>query len=186
VRIAELAGGLIVGVCGLRGVADVNAALKLAREAELNFGVTVQLFDALLVATWEHVYFSVLNAVKATKAGKSIARSLGMEVLVRLSGQRQVSVALEMFGLKSGCRMFGLVVVGKEESEVRGVARFLAEKLGLEEDDTVFSLNREKAELIKKAFNIIDKELSATQAGGEFEALAKCCIERGALLMLES
>lgn len=185
-RIAELAGGLIVGICGLRGVVDVDAALKLAREAELNFGVTVQLFDALLVATWEHVYFSVLNAVKATKAGKSIARSLGMEILVRLSGQRQISVALEMFGLKSGCRMFGLVAIGKGEGEVRGATRFLAEKLGLEEDDTILDLNREKAELIKKAFNINDEELRATQAKGEFEALAKCCVERGALLMLES
>jgi len=186
VKVVELSDGLVVGICGLRGPVDVDVALKLSREVELSFGVAVQFFDASLVATWEHVYFSVLNAVKAIEAGKSIAKSIGVEILVRLSGQRQISVALEMFGLKGGCRMLGLAVVGRERNMVEKVIHYVVEKLGLEDDDAALDVDRGKAEQIMKAFNIKDEELSAIQAEGESEALAKCCIERCALLALES
>lgn len=185
-RVAELTGELTACICGLRGEVNVDAALQLTKEVESRFGVTVQFFDASLVATWEHVFFSALNAVKAVEAGRSIARNLGIEVLVRLSGQRQISVALEMFGLKSGCKELGVVVIGKNAGTVEDVARYVVERSGLEEDDSVLELNHEKAEQIKKAFNIEDRELEAVQAEGEFEALVKCCIERCALLTLES
>ncbi|MBS7288412.1 MAG: hypothetical protein KIH01_06620 [Candidatus Freyarchaeota archaeon] len=185
-RVVELAGGLAACICGLRGAVNVDAALQLTREAESRFGVTVQFFDASLVATWEHVFFSALNAVKAIEAGRSIARSLGIEVLVRLSGQRQISVALEMFGLKSGCKGLGVVAIGRSAGAVENAARYVVERLGVEEDNSVLELNHDKAEQIKKAFNIEDTELEAVQAEEEFEAIVKCCIERCALLTLES
>ncbi|MEM4447551.1 MAG: KEOPS complex subunit Cgi121 [Candidatus Jordarchaeales archaeon] len=185
-KVVELNGDRVACICGLRGLVGIEEALHLTREAEAKFGVVVQIFDASLVATWEHVFFSTLNAVKASDAGRRIARSLGMEILVRLSGQRQINVALEMFGVKEGCERLGLVAVGAKGGRVEEAARYVIEALGALEDDGVLELDGEKAERIKKAFGIESVELESVQARDEFEALVKCCIERGALLTLES
>ncbi|MHA1608370.1 MAG: KEOPS complex subunit Cgi121 [Candidatus Freyarchaeota archaeon] len=188
---AGLMDKLKAGICGVRvaGV-DVDGALGAARQVEESLGVAVQLFDASLVATWEHVFFSALNAVKAFNSGRGIARTIGMEFLVRMSGQRQISVALEMFGLKPGIRELGVLVVGEDESHVKSAIQRLVGCLKGVMDEGVLELNLKKAERIKKVFNVKDEELAAVGTSKKenflFEALAKCCIERSAVMFLES
>lgn len=185
-KIFELEDGLVIGVCGLKGFVDVNYVLQISKNVESQFRVTAQFFDASLIASWEHVVFSAFNAIKAFEAGRNIAKNLGMEVLVRLSGQRQISVALKLMGLKEECKELGIVIIGESRERVEEAIHHAVEKLGLMEDDSTLELNSEKAERIREVFGIGSEELESVPAKNYFEALVKCCVERSALLMLES
>jgi len=191
VILASLVDELKIGICGIKAVCiDVDEALSTARRVETSLEVTVQLFDASLVATWEHVFFSALNAVKAFNDGRKIARTLGMECLLHMSGQRQINIALKMFGLKPKIRELGALIISKSEKRIKSAIQELVNRLGGVMEDSVLELNLEKAERVKEAFKVGDEELAAVKTSKRenslFEALVKCCIERSAIMLLES
>jgi len=47
--------------------------------------VEVQLFDASLVTTWEHLYFAALDSLTAFRNRENISRSLAMETMLYAS-----------------------------------------------------------------------------------------------------
>lgn len=49
----------------------------------------VQIFDAQLIATWQHLYFAVLNALTAFRNKDSISKKLAIEIMLYASAQNQ-------------------------------------------------------------------------------------------------
>jgi hypothetical protein len=73
--------GKYVAIAGFKGVkiADVEGFLETVK-GHLAKNMEAQFFDAELVATWQHLYFAVLNALNAFKNGLNISKSLAVEM----------------------------------------------------------------------------------------------------------
>lgn len=143
----------------------------------------VQFLDANLVAGWEHLYFSTLNALRAFDTGLNISKSSTIEVLLYASGQHQIRRAFEMLGVKSGASDIALLIISKTETDAEEALKTVSNLLKGNICDEVLELTEKKAEAIKGLFNISNLEVeAATRAEDPKRSLINLVIERVALL----
>ena len=96
-------------------VSDVSKTLERINAAADACGSTVVVIDAGRCAGRAHIESAVLHAKRSFAAGENVARSLAMEILVYVSGQRQCSLAAK-FGLHSGKNeVFAVILDGDEK-----------------------------------------------------------------------
>jgi KEOPS complex subunit Cgi121 len=178
-------GGKYVEFAGFKDVRfdDAEELLKAFRK-EKQKGVTIQFFDGKFVATWEHLYFAVLNALTAFRTGRNISKNLAMEVMLYASAQRQIRKAIQLIGVKHGCcGNLAAVIVGDNDLAVGAELTRISKCLNNVPNDDVLSLSGDKAENIRQAFGVSSKELEAVMGkDDEKQALVNIVIERMALL----
>jgi len=172
-----------VEISGFREAKIENARefMETARK-QLPEGVEAQLFDADLVATWQHPYFAALNALAAFKSGRNLSNSVAVESALYASAQRQIKKALEFIGVKAASRNVAVLVVGGDAGSVRGGFEVLAAQMGGKPDETVLELSPPKIVQIRRAFDVSDLELQAADKSDKEQALVDLIIERMALL----
>jgi tRNA threonylcarbamoyladenosine modification (KEOPS) complex Cgi121 subunit len=144
--------------------------------------VEFQLFDADLVASWEHLYFAALNALTAFRNGQNLSRSFAVEAALYASSQRQIRKALDFIGVKEGSVNVAVVVFGASADSVEAGLSAVASRMGLEPDDGVLELSEAKIRRIRVAFDVSDAELQAASNHDPNKALVDLIIERAALL----
>ncbi len=143
----------------------------------------VQVFNAQLVATWQHLNFAVLNALTAFRNKESISKKMAVEILLYASAQHQILKATETFGVKSHMASIAIVVIGEKEEIVKSALSRISRQINAQPDDAVLELTDEKAAKIRKTFGITEEELeSVTKECGFKEALVNLVIEHMALL----
>jgi KEOPS complex subunit Cgi121 len=163
-------------------VGDAKAFLESVGK-DLPVGVEVQLFNADLVATWQHLYFAAINALMAFKNQRNISKSLAVETLLYASAQRQIKKALDLIGLKPVSADAAVLVIGNNADSVKAGLATVAKWLSAQPDESVLDLSSVKTGQIRQAFDVSEVELEATSAKGNMEqALVDVVIERGALL----
>jgi len=176
-----------IAIVGFKDVKikDANSLLNLIREKTAN--AEVQFFDAELIAGWEHLYFAVLNALKAFESKLNISNSLAVEILLYASAQRQIKKAVELLGINSGSSNVAAVILAETESKVNEILETVSHLMPGERDDSVLELTREKFGGIKKLFSISEPELNAKleSRGMERKALTDLVIEHVALLAIQ-
>ncbi|MGF3522591.1 MAG: KEOPS complex subunit Cgi121 [Candidatus Bathyarchaeia archaeon] len=146
-------------------------------------GVELQFFDASVVATWQHLFFAVLNALVAFKNGRNISKSLAVEIVLYASGQRQIRKAIERVGVKVTSKNVAAVIIGCDAASVQRALTIVKECIGVEPDDSVLELSEPKMRLIKRVFDISDVQLAAAPEGKSAEqALVDLILENMALL----
>jgi tRNA threonylcarbamoyladenosine modification (KEOPS) complex Cgi121 subunit len=162
---------------------DAEELIKAFRKDKQK-DVTIQFFDGKLVATWEHLYFAVLNALMAFRTGRNISKNLAMEVMLYASAQRQIRKAIQLIGVKRGCYAnIAAVVIGDNEAAVGAELTCISKRLDKKPDDGVLGLSKDKTQSILRAFGISPKELEVVMGkDNEEQALVKIVIERMALL----
>lgn len=142
----------------------------------------VQFLSAELVATWEHLYFALLNAVIGFGSSYAISKNLGVEVMLYASAQRQIKKAIDLIGVKRGCMNLAVVIVGSNEGSVKASLSAIIERVGKKPDETVLELSKSKIEKIRRVFAISKTEIEATSSDSAKQALVNLIIERMALL----
>ncbi len=176
--------GKHVAIAGFENVEikDIEEFLgAVRREKPLN--VEIQFFDAKLVATWQHMYFAVLNALTAFKNKKNISKSLAMEAMLYASAQHQIRKAMMLLGIKSNSSEIVVLIVGAELETVRLVLFMVSKYVNAQPTDTVLGLSKEKVAVIREIFGISDAELKTVmKKDGLEKALTDLIIERMALL----
>jgi tRNA threonylcarbamoyladenosine modification (KEOPS) complex Cgi121 subunit len=172
-----------VSIGGFRDASIDDIDDFLERMGEAVAPASFQVFDADRVAGWEHLFFAVVNAVKAHEAGTAISRSLAIEVLLYVSCQDQISRALDLVGVTPSTERVALLVLadGKKEAAEKTFGH-ASMALG-RDDDSVLGLDAEKCMRIKETFGVSDSEIEAV-GGSELDALTRLLVERGALLPL--
>ncbi|MEM4473885.1 MAG: KEOPS complex subunit Cgi121, partial [Candidatus Bathyarchaeia archaeon] len=105
--------GKYVAFAGFREVriSDVDFFIKEVR-SKLDSRVVYQFFNANFVATWKHLFFAVLNALKAFESGSNISRSLAIEILLYASAQRQIQKAMDLIGITPKTTEIAVLVMG--------------------------------------------------------------------------
>lgn len=176
--------GYYAQITGFKG-ADfkiADAYLKANRK-EANQKVCVQFFEANLIATKEHLYFAVLNALLAFKNKTNLSKSLAMETMLYASSVRQIQKAIGFLGIKPETTNLAVVIIGEDPKKVEESLADASCHLGVETDDSVLDLSAEKIEKIKSAFEVTSVMLQAVSKNHSCdEALVGLVIERVALL----
>lgn len=163
-------------------IRDAEALLMAVRKAAPQ-DVEFQLFDADLVATWQHLYFAVLNALMAFRTGHNVSKSVAVEVALFASAQRQIKKAIDLVGVKKETVNVAVVVVSGKAHSAKAAVAAISNCVGAEPDEAVLELSKQKLQRIKKAFNISEVELETTEAKGNSEqVLVDAVVERVALL----
>jgi KEOPS complex subunit Cgi121 len=177
-----------IAIAGFRNVKirDVNHFLEsVRREAH---EAHVQFFDAKLIASWQHLYFAALNALKAFEEKLNISNSLAVEVLLYASAQRQIRKAVDMLGIKPDSSHVAVLVIAETKQEADITLEAISKLISGKRDDHILELTDEKFEGIKRLFGISDLEIEAKlkKEGLEKEALVDLVIEHVALLATQS
>jgi len=170
---------------GFKNVETSNIDALLERVRREASGCQVQIFDAKMIAGLDHLYFAVLNALKAMESGNKISSSLAMEILLYASGQHQIDKAIRMLGVKEGSSQIVVVVLSESREKSMEAMLKISRVIGGEPCDEVINLTDEKFSIIKSKFEISDAELEATLRRSKEEALTSILIERSALLVTQ-
>ncbi|PIU59980.1 hypothetical protein COS86_01375 [Candidatus Bathyarchaeota archaeon CG07_land_8_20_14_0_80_47_9] len=176
--------GKYLVITGFRGVkiGNVEAFFNAIRNERVP-NVEIQFFDAQLVATWQHLYFAVLDALTAFKNRENISRNLAMETMLYASAQRQIRKAMRLLGITRCSSDIATIIVADKPGSAKTALLTASENVHANPDDVVIELTRGKEEAIRKAFDISEAELEATGKGDGLQAaLVDLVIERMALL----
>jgi tRNA threonylcarbamoyladenosine modification (KEOPS) complex Cgi121 subunit len=153
------------------------------KPAQIDF----QLFDARLVATWEHLYFAALNALVAFRSKRNISKSVAVETLLYASAQNQIQKATRLLGVKPDSSDIAVMIVARQSESIQSLLSTISEKVGGKRDDTVLELSEEKSETIRRFLGISENQLRTAERGGSLErALVDLVIERVALVAVQS
>jgi KEOPS complex subunit Cgi121 len=142
----------------------------------------VQLFNADLVATWEHIYFAVINALMAIKTKHNISKSLAVETVLFASAQRQIKKALDLIGVKSDTQNVAIVIISKNAESTKTCLLTMSKLLRTNPDETVLDFSETKMEKIKNAFAISETEFEGVSPIELEQKLVDVVLERVALL----
>ena len=154
----------------------INAEVKPAE---------VQLLDAENILDEEHLKAAVVNAVMSFNGPNRVAKTLRMELLLRLSAAEQIREAIERLGVKPE-RTRSICVVALAENQ-RDAENALAKALGFlgeTEEGEIPALEGERLLRIAKLYGVSEEELRATQARSYAEALRLAVIHRTATARL--
>jgi KEOPS complex subunit Cgi121 len=176
--------GKYVEITGFRnvGIEDAEEFVKAARK-EIPQSTWIQFFDAELVATWQHLYFAVLNALLTFKNERNISKSIPMETMLYASAQRQIRKAIQLVGVKRASANVAVVIIGESPDSVKAVVSTVSKRVGEEPDETVLEILKEKVRGIREVFGITKKELETVMEKSDGKrALVNLVIERMALL----
>jgi tRNA threonylcarbamoyladenosine modification (KEOPS) complex Cgi121 subunit len=175
----------VVAVLGLVDVKPFNLEDVLTRVRGLCRDVEVQLLSPQCLAGFDHIFFASLNALKSFKQGRSISKSLAMELVVYASAQRQIEKAIRYLGVKDAEGSVVIVALGSDEERVISCVEAAAAVLdGRIQDSVVDIVEEEKLEHVKRFFGITDVEVEAVRRSGESEGkvVERLIVERMAIL----
>jgi tRNA threonylcarbamoyladenosine modification (KEOPS) complex Cgi121 subunit len=179
--------GKYVKITGFRNV-NIGDARELVKSyfVDKQQNVCVQFFNAELVATWEHLYFAVLNALLAYRNERNISKTLAMETMIYASTQRQIRKAIALLGVKSDSANIATVIIGDRSESVQTALLAVKKLVCAEMDETVLELTQEKVLEICKVFGVYEKELEAVMKKNNIKrAIVDLVIERMALLQTQ-
>ena len=132
----------------------------------------IQLMDADAVAGIEHVLHSTIHAIKSFSRNENIASDMGLEICVRTSGQRQISQAIRMLGIRNGKINVCVVAVDCQPN----IMENLVDILGFR-DDSVLEPDTNK---LKSIYKISDTQLETNPD------ITKILMEKTALLIIDT
>jgi tRNA threonylcarbamoyladenosine modification (KEOPS) complex Cgi121 subunit len=176
--------GKYVEITGFRNVKieDAEEFLKAIRK-EKQQNTAVQFFNAELVATWQHLYFAVLNALTAFRNKRNISKNVAMEVMLYASAQRQIRKAIALVGVKRDSASMAVVIIGENSDSIKTALNTVSKRIGAKPDKTVLELSKGKMQSIRRAFDISERELETVMKKNNLEqALVNLVVERMALL----
>jgi tRNA threonylcarbamoyladenosine modification (KEOPS) complex Cgi121 subunit len=147
--------------------------------------VEIQFFDAELIATPEHLYFAVLNALQAFLQKTNISKSVAMETMLYASAQSQIQKSIDILGIKKTTKNMAVTIIGSDPKQIEDARQELTSCIGRNSDETVLQMSKHKQENIKQAFSITNEELHSLTKDDIETAIVDLVIERIALLATE-
>ena len=136
-------------ILGFKAQIDsVNETLNLVDSIKKE-GEIIQLLNADSIASKNHVFHGVNQAILAFKRGENLAKDLSVEIALRCSAQRQISKAFKILGLKEGQMNICAVLINCEDYSQELSSIFTL-------DDSVFVSNDEK---LMEIYKISDEEI---------------------------
>ncbi len=177
--------GKYVEITGYRSIAFDKAEAFLKANRKQTQNIDIQFFDAELIATQEHLYFAVLNALESFNNKTNQSKSPAMETMLYASAQRQIQKAIERSGIKPKTKNMAVTIIGEDPTQIQNTLEALTKSVGTDPDEGVLEITKTKETKIKKAFNIQNEELKTLENSNQKNAIVNLVIEQVALLAVK-
>lgn len=175
----------ITGYKNLR-IGNSKEFVKKIRET-LSQNVWIQFFDPSVIATWQHLFFAIINAQLSFKNGRNIAKSIEMETLLYASAQHQINKAIKKVGIKSDSSDIAIVMVANKEEQIDEAILLISKFLEKEPDESILKFSCKKHEKIVRVFDISKNEINAIIKEANIgKAIRDIVLEKMALLSTRS
>jgi tRNA threonylcarbamoyladenosine modification (KEOPS) complex Cgi121 subunit len=175
--------GQYVEITGYRNVTFEKAEKFLKTNRRQNQqNLNVQFFDAQLIATHEHLYFAVLNALQAFKNNTNHSKSPAMETMLYASAKGQIQKAINCLGIKPHTTTLAVAIFGDDPNQIENTLEAISECVCGKPAEKVLELTKSKEGKIRKAFEITNGEVNLIKNGGSKNAIVDLVIEQVALL----
>jgi tRNA threonylcarbamoyladenosine modification (KEOPS) complex Cgi121 subunit len=147
--------------------------------------IGVQLVDLDRVPGRRYLMLATVNAAMSFRSGRPIAKTLSMEILLFIAGEKQINVALKKIGVVPQTRRIIAVAVGEGGDEFRAAINFIENAFGKEANDGLTEdWPAERVSSVRSGYNIAEPELKAVTRKGEAltSVIERLAIERSALV----
>ena len=172
-----------VGIFGFKNVnvSDIEGFISKIRE--ISNGIQIQVFDANFIAGWEHLYFAVLNALKAFEGKYNISENIEIEIILFAAFQHQIRKALEILGVKRKSSNLAIVILADSEENIQDALKFILKIVNGVLDENVVEVDENKLQNLMDTFSISELELSTktSQKNLWISAVKDLIIERIAI-----
>jgi len=168
------------------GLEDLDTILRTFQDSYP--GIGLQLVDLDRVAGSRFLLLATVNALRSFGSKQPISKTLGMEMLLYISGSRQISEAVKLVGVTPTTKRIAAVAVGTSKEEVNGSKELVSRLMNEDSrDEIVDQWSDERLKNVCAVYEIGLKELQATLRKGEDSANAveRLAIERSALLAIK-
>ena len=170
-------------ITGFRNVEIRDPAYLLNAIRREQREITVQLLNAELIATWQHLYFALINALTAFYTKRNISKKVAVEIILYASAQRQIRKAIELIGVKCNTANVAVVITSEDQDAVASALNSVSKHTRSKPDETVLGLSEGKISKIRSAFNISEIELKTIEKSDAIQqGLVDIVCERMALL----
>lgn len=187
--ISERLGEWHVSVIGLTSVTIDSPDIVLQQFRAQLQNSDIQILRADRIAGREHLQHALQNTLSSISSGQPRSRSIAMEALLHVSGERQISKALAKVGMQAGKNREVVILVFSKSPLGTMKMEEAANKIlqGRIMDDVVEVASREKIREICRAFDISEKEILASRLSNEdtFSLIKRLVLERSALLSIQ-
>ncbi len=169
----------------------------ISEEKKLAANHTLLVFDAEAAAGIIHLKACIRFAIKSFKDNTNIAKNLNAEIMLYLSGNRQISKAFPKVGITPLTKKMLMLQIVNVSTKLKEIKQFnfkvFFEKLGIEIQDCKMDNDEIKVDNIEKVLKNLEisvevihrytqsKSISST----DFAIIEKLAIEKSALLNLE-
>ena len=134
-------------------IVNVNDTLKQIDSIK-DDGEIIQILNADSIVSKNHIIHGVNQAFLAFERGENLANDISVEIVLRLSAQRQISKAFKILGLKEGQMNLCAVLINSKNHTEELSSIFTL-------DDSVLNPDYDK---IIDTYGITDKELEVMSA----------------------
>ncbi|MHA2407472.1 MAG: KEOPS complex subunit Cgi121 [Candidatus Ranarchaeia archaeon] len=180
-----------IGIFGAKvdHIHDVEGLVKSLSKIGAPYKSEIQLFNADLVATWEHLYFATIQAEAAFKNRTNLAKSIAMETILHASAQRQIEKALDNIGIHRDSNNIAILIIGKYKGDVLSIHPNVFRVLKALENPMSIDLTPSKIRDLKRFFKISPEEFRVSELAAPKldpnQVLVNLIIDRCARLSLE-
>lgn len=145
--------------------------------------VPLQIIQAKYLAGQRHAFHAGNLAVTAHQEKRARANRIEVEILLYLTGERQIGDAIAKAGVRKDSTEIVALALGPDEKAVQEAVTDLGKTLHAQPDDGLFEISNAKRGSLQELFEITDDELAIMTRKGDWkEGMLKCVMERGAML----
>ncbi len=146
----------MIKIVGAKGnIQNIDGLLEQIQSFSQKNNVCIQVFNANMIFGKNHLISAVEHAQRSMKNKTNTTNSLGMEILLYASGERQLKLAIPKMGVKTGRAKIVLTLV-KEKGEISDkIVNEMLNLFSLARDDSVIDGDKETL----KIFGINKTEL---------------------------
>lgn len=124
-------------------------------------GEIIQLLNADSIVSKNHVIHGVNQAFLAFERGENLAKDISVEIVLRISAQRQISKAFKMLGLREGQMNLCAVMINCDDCASRISSLFDLDESVMEPDfdnlASVYKISKEELDNMSVEDIIIDR-----------------------------
>jgi len=171
--------GIEAGVLPPKSLQDI---LEITSKISSKTETSITIVDPSIIVSDIQCLLAIRNALTAFEKGRNISKKLEIEILIRLSGQRQIKDAISISAPKNPVRQLAMLVVAKNRHSVEAAVNEVTEQLNISVDRRLLQVDSIKEKLVMEKYGIDSSELEATYAMNRKEALVKCVLSRMAEL----
>jgi len=156
---------------------DINRTAK-------EYNILIIALNAIHILNWRVLLKAVEHAIRAFERGVNISRKIPIEVMLYLSGKRQINEALSIFGLKPNITEIVVVLISEEVISEELINTIIKLFPNARISDNLLFPSQEKLQAIQELYDIREEELNASVIKGNElleELIEKIILSRIAL-----